>query len=155
VQWARRFGEGGPQVIFRTDLQLANDELLPMERIAIGGFETVRGYRKNTLVRDSGVIASLEGRIPTIRLAIPGLSRQSEDGMVQVAPFFDYGRGWDKNDVTGGPDQIYSIGVGLRWEVSPDILAQVYYGHALHDLHLNGNGLQNSGVFLSVSARLY
>jgi hemolysin activation/secretion protein len=155
VQWARRFGEGGPQVIFRTDLQLANDALLPMERIAIGGSETVRGYRRNTLVRDSGVISSVEGRIPTIRLPIPGLSHQAEDGMVQFAPFFDYGRGWDRGHAGGAADAIYSIGAGLRWELSPDILAQVYYGHALHDLGPAGKGLQNSGVFLSVTARLF
>jgi len=155
VQWARRFGEAGPQIIFRTDLQLASDDLLSMERIAIGGFETVRGYRKNTLVRDNGVISSLEGRIPMIRLPVPGLSRQAEDGMVQLAPFFDYGRGWDKHEVTDAPNEIYSVGVGLRWELTPDILAQVYYGHALRDLDQPSGGLQNSGVFMSVTARLY
>jgi hemolysin activation/secretion protein len=155
AQWARRFGEAGPQLIFRTDLQLAKDSLLPIERFAIGGFDSVRGYRKNTLVRDSGVAASLEGRFPLVRLPVPGLSVQAEDGMVQVAPFADYGRGWNRRDEDEGPDDISSIGVGLRWEVSPDILAQVYYGHALRDLDQSGGGLQNHGVFLSLSARLY
>ena len=36
-QWARQFGEAGPQLIFRTDLQLTNDTLLPIERLSIGG----------------------------------------------------------------------------------------------------------------------
>jgi hemolysin activation/secretion protein len=74
-QWARQFGEAGPQLIFRTDLQLTNDALLPFERLSIGGAESVRGYRKNTLIRDSGIVTSLEGRIPLFRLPIPGLSR--------------------------------------------------------------------------------
>jgi hemolysin activation/secretion protein len=155
AQWARRFGEGGPQLIFRTDLQLAKDALLPVEQFAIGGFESVRGYRKNTLVRDSGVVTSLEGRFPMFRLLIPGLSLQAEDGMVHLAPFVDYGRGWNRVEPSVGPKDISSLGVGLRWEVSPDILAQVYYGHALRDLDQPGGGLQNNGVFLSVSARLY
>jgi hemolysin activation/secretion protein len=155
AQWARRFGETGSEVIFRTDFQLSKDSLLPIERFAIGGFESVRGYRTNTLVRDSGVVASLEGRFRLFRLPVLGLSPQAEDGVVQLAPFADYGRGWNRTGESAGPDDISSIGVGLRWEISPDILAQVYYGHALRDLDQPGGGLQNHGVFLSLSARLY
>jgi hemolysin activation/secretion protein len=155
AQWARRFGEDGPQVILRADLQLSADSLLPLERLEIGGFESVRGYRKNTLVRDSGVVASVEGRFPLVRLPVPFLSYQAEDGVVQLAPFADYGRGWNRRGENDEPGDISSIGVGLRWEISPDILAQIYYGHALRDIEGAGGGLQGHGVYVSLSARLY
>ena len=39
--------------------QLANDSLLPFEKITLGGVSTVRGYRQNSFVGDNGVVASL------------------------------------------------------------------------------------------------
>jgi hemolysin activation/secretion protein len=155
-QWVRRFGETGPQLIFRTDVQLSNDALLPIERLSIGGAESVRGYRKNTLIRDSGVVTSLEGRVPVFRLPIPGLSRQAEDGMIQIAPFADFGYGWNKAGETFGPSSIYSVGVGLRWQPSPRLQAQVYYGHALRDANIPERGsLQDSGVYFQIIGKLF
>jgi hemolysin activation/secretion protein len=154
-QWARRFGEAGPQLIFRTDAQWTKDALLPTEKFTIGGFESVRGYRKNTLVRDGGLIVSLEGRIPVFRLPVPGLSRQAEDGLVQIAPFADYGRGWNNTDDTIGPNDVYGVGVGLRWAPSQDTLAQLYFGHALRDTDQPDKGLQSDGIYFSVTARVF
>ena len=74
-QWARRFGERDYQVIFKSNLQLANDPLLPMEKCALGGLETVRGYPENTLVRDECFVASLEFRVPVYQLPLAGISR--------------------------------------------------------------------------------
>jgi hemolysin activation/secretion protein len=155
-QWARQFGEAGPQMIFRTDLQLTNDTLLPIERLSIGGAESVRGYRKNTLIRDSGIVTSLEGRIPLFRLPIPGLSQQAEDGIVQIAPFTDFGYGWNKTGGTFGPHSIYSVGLGLRWQPSLNLQAQIYYGNALRDAdNPERGGLQDNGIYLKVSARIF
>jgi hemolysin activation/secretion protein len=155
-QWVRQFGEAGPQLIFRTDLQLANDALLPIERLSIGGAESVRGYRKNTLIRDSGIVTSLEGRIPIFRLPIPRLSQQAEDGIVQIAPFTDFGYGWNKTDEIFGLPSIYSVGLGLRWQPSPNLQAEIYYGHALRDANNpESGGLQDNGVYLKILARLY
>jgi hemolysin activation/secretion protein len=155
-QWVRRFGESGPQLVFRTDLQLSNDGLLPIERLSIGGAESVRGYRKNTLIRDSGIVTSLEGRVPIFRLPIPGLSQQAEDGIVQIAPFTDFGYGWNKTGETFGPASIYSVGVGLRWQPSPRLQAQIYYGHALRDAEIpERGGLQDSGVYLQIIAKMF
>ncbi len=67
LQWARRFGASGIEGIFRTDLQLANDPLLTMEQIAVGGYSTVRGYRQNQRVQDQGVVAAIKVRVPVCR----------------------------------------------------------------------------------------
>ena len=74
AQFARRLFGSDWQLNLRGDVQLTADPLLPIERIAIGGIDTVRGYRENELVVDNGWIASAELRIPLGQLAVPGLS---------------------------------------------------------------------------------
>ena len=82
-QWVRQFDALKPasgipdtQVIFRSDVQLANKPLLTLEQIALGGRYTVRGYPQNTLVRDNAFLASIEARIPIVRQqAVGRLSR--------------------------------------------------------------------------------
>jgi hemolysin activation/secretion protein len=59
-------GPWDTEILFRTDLQLANNPLLPLEQLAVGGRYTVRGYQENQLVRDNGVIAQLEARVPVV-----------------------------------------------------------------------------------------
>jgi len=155
-QWARRFDERGDQIVLRADAQLSNDTLLPTERIAIGGFDTVRGYRENTLVRDQGLILSLEGRFPLFQAPIPRLSRDAEDGRVSLVPFMDYGRGWNHGDTTPEPRAIVSIGMGLRWDVSPDISLQLTYAHPLRDVpDVDGNSLQDHGIHFRITGRVF
>lgn len=46
--------------VFKGNVQVSDDPLLPLERMAVGGRHTVRGYRENQLVRDNGYAASTE-----------------------------------------------------------------------------------------------
>jgi hemolysin activation/secretion protein len=153
-QYVRRI-IGETQIIARTDIQLARDPLFSFEQIAIGGAGTVRGYRENELVRDNGIIASVEGRIPLFELALPRPFDEPLEGSVQLAPFFDFGRGWNTQLATPRPRDISSVGIGLRWEVSPVLLAQLYYGYALREIHHTGHDLQDSGIHFRITTRLY
>ena len=96
----------GIQAILRADAQLAASRLLPLERFALGGASTVRGYRENELLRDNGVLASFELRAPLYRRA---------DGAFEVGAsvFTDFARGWDRGPRTRGKN-LWSAGVGLR-----------------------------------------
>ncbi|MCW2239664.1 ShlB/FhaC/HecB family hemolysin secretion/activation protein [Azospirillum canadense] len=155
-QWARRLDERGDQIVLRADAQLANDTLLPAERIAIGGFDTVRGYRENTLIRDQGLILSLEGRVPLFQAPLPVLSRDAEDGRVSLVPFVDYGRGWNHGEPTPAPRAIASVGLGLRWDVSADISLQFTYAHPLRDVpDVNGGSLQDHGIHFRITGRVF
>ncbi|OYD80138.1 ShlB/FhaC/HecB family hemolysin secretion/activation protein [Azospirillum brasilense] len=155
-QWARRLDERGNQIVLRADVQLSNDTLLPNERIAIGGFDTVRGYRENTLVRDQGLVLSLEGRFPLFQVPLPPLSRDAEDGRVSLVPFLDYGRGWNHGEPTPAPRAIASVGLGLRWDVSPDVSLQLTYARPLRDVpDADGDSLQDHGVQFRVTARVF
>ncbi|MEZ5575874.1 MAG: ShlB/FhaC/HecB family hemolysin secretion/activation protein [Candidatus Competibacteraceae bacterium] len=119
-QWARRFGERDYQMIFKSNLQLANDPLLPMEKCALGGMDTVRGYPENTLVRDECFIASLEFRMPVYQLPLAGVSRASNEGRVQLAAFTDYGYARTRGQFNLEPNSIYSAGLGIRWDRARD-----------------------------------
>lgn len=150
-QWAGRFSNRGDQILFRTDLQLTEDSLLPMEKIAVGGARTVRGYRENQMVRDNALVTSLEFRIPVFRLPIPRISRGPEEGIVQVAPFADFGWAWNTDLPTPAPDTISSVGIGVRWGPSPKIHTELYWGVALRDIDTPDTNLQDSGIHFLLS----
>jgi hemolysin activation/secretion protein len=145
LQWARRFGTWGIEAIVRGDLQLASDPLLTMEQIAVGGYSTVRGYRQNQRVQDQGVVASLEVRLP--------IWRQPERwGVIQLAPFVDFGRTWDHRDRPGSRKKtLASVGVGLRWAMTRFFDARIYWGQNLTSVETSGD-LQDHGVQFMISA---
>ncbi len=82
-QWARNFDVC--QLLARADLQLADDPLLPVEQIALGGRYSVRGYRENYIVSDEAFIASIEARFSLVE-------NKPWAEYLQIVPFYDYGR---------------------------------------------------------------
>jgi hemolysin activation/secretion protein len=154
LQWARRLGLWDTELLWRTDLQLANDPLLPLEQIAVGGRYSVRGYRENQLVRDNGLLASLEARLPVIRER-----RWAE--YVQVAPFVDFGRAWNTRLPTPDPKTLASVGLGLRWaapvpaplSVRPQF--EIYWGLPLNRVKTPGGNLQDWGLHLRLVVALF
>ena len=81
------------QLACRFTAQLSQDPLLSLEKIAIGGVNSVRGYPENLLVRDNGVAATLELQLP-----IFGYRNQPHPLNLVLVPFVDYGRSWDEAD---------------------------------------------------------
>ena len=155
-QWVRRLGFLDSYAIFRTDVQHSDSPLLSLEQVSIGGRYSVRGYRENTLLRDRAVITSLETRVPLIQNAsirntfLPDFMVD----YVELAPFFDFARGWNTNLPTPDPKDISSVGVGLRWQltfpgrvpVRPQF--EVYWGHRLRNVPNPRNSLQDNGVHM-------
>lgn len=135
----------GVQTVFRADLQIAFDDLMPMEQIAVGGANTVRGYRENQLVRDNGLITSVE-----LRKAI--YQSESAQHLVQIAAFADYGRAWMHSGPVE-PESIYSVGAGFRWQWNRTALAEFYWAEALTDIDSpTDDALQDDGVHLKLVA---
>ena len=146
AQYARILGETDIQALARLDIQLASDSLLPLEQVAVGGRYSVRGYRENELVRDNGLTASLETRIPIFRDALLADS-------LFLAPFFDYGRGWNQDRPTPSLKDLYSVGIGLIWTWTPlqshpefETYGEIYWGIPLKDVDNPDDDLQDDGL---------
>ncbi len=136
AQYARRLGNQGLRLILRGDIQLAADPLLDMERFAVGGVRTVRGYRENELVRDNGYAVSAELRYPLW---------QEGDNYLQIAAFMDYGSAWNKGE-SAQEDHLHSVGLGFLWNPFRRVNAELYLAKDLekaedgeeHDLQDDG-----------------
>jgi hemolysin activation/secretion protein len=140
LRWVRRLPLG-IESVFRFDVQLSSDPLLPFEQYALGGHATVRGYRENQLVRDMGGAVSLEARIPILRAG---------DGraLLQLAPFVDYGYSvYRARGFTPYPRNLLSVGVGLRWSITRWMQLQAHWAERLKDVPEPFEwDLQDSGV---------
>jgi hemolysin activation/secretion protein len=148
-QWVQRLGILDSQLIFRSDMQLSDDSLMSLEQIVLGGRYSVRGYRETTMLRDRALITSLELRVPVIR------NTRWADFM-DFGPFVDFGRGWNRGRSTPTPQDISSVGVGLRWGTSfswPVLLRpqfELYWGHRLRKVERPENTLQDNGFHFQV-----
>lgn len=144
----------GGELQARNTIQWASEPLLSLEKFAVGGAYTVRGYRENQFVRDNGYLVNLEYHIPLFRNA----TGQSRYGL-KVVPFIDHGTAWDHSDVTkfGGDDEkqaISSVGVGLAWDKYRWLHAELFYGEALDDGDIpepEVKSLQDNGLHFSFS----
>jgi hemolysin activation/secretion protein len=140
-------------LVLRADAQFSRQPLFSFEQLAIGGIDTVRGYRENTLVRDTGIVSSVEWRVPVLDVNVP--FAEARASQLFVVPFFDYGSGRNKDSPTPLPHTISSAGAGLRWEASPNVLAEFYYAYALRDVHAGERDLQDNGIHFRLTAKLY
>jgi hemolysin activation/secretion protein len=146
LQWVRRFEPSGLQAIARVDAQLASDALPSLERFPLGGHLSVRGYRENQIVRDQGVVASLELRIPLLPL-------DGRAGLFQLAPFADFGHATNRRNPTPDPENLASVGVGVLWAFGP-VDAEIYWGHQIVDVDTSGD-LQDHGIQFRVRLRVF
>jgi hemolysin activation/secretion protein len=138
-------------LVLRADVQLSNSPLFPIEQFALGGIDTVRGYREYLTVTDDAVFGSSELRVPIGKVRIPGFGEGDDAGVVQFTPFYDYGRGWNVGRATPSPVDISSVGTGLRWLVGSGVTAELYYGKALRHVPI-GTSLQDRGIHFRLAA---
>ncbi len=143
----KKLGETNTQLFFRTDVQLANDSLLSLEKFSVGGMNSVRGYRKDLLVRENGLNSSAEIRIPVV-ISEKGF------GVIQIVPFFDFGWAWNNKTETPEPKSIYSTGLGIKWELLKKMNLDVFYGYGLKSIKDKGNDLQDQGVHFQLTWRV-
>lgn len=133
----------GVTLLLRSDVQLATDSLLSLERFGIGGGQSVRGYRQDVLLTDSGAFASAEVRLPILQV-----SRVS--GTLEVAPFVDVGMGWNHSGENPDTNTLVGVGMGLRWQMGDRFTARVDYGVPLVELDSGDRTWQENGLYFSM-----
>ena len=134
-------------LIAQLDLQFSPNTLLPSDQFAIGGGQSLRGYRQNVLLADNGFCFSVENRITLMR-DTAGLPS------VQIAPFLDLGAAVNTknnpNSLSQNQNVLAGIGVGFLWDPRPDFSIRLDYGYPLVDIDA-GNNLQDQALYFNGS----
>lgn len=135
-------------LIVQGDLQLSSTGLLPYQQFIIGGGLSLRGYRQNVRSGDNGFRFSIEDRITVYR-------DESALPLIQLIPFIDIGAVWNDSGNPNNeflPDQRFlaGAGMGLIWQLLPQLNLRLDYGIPLVDLDDRGNNAQDSGFYFNV-----
>ncbi len=149
AQYVRQIDETPLRWVARISGQFAEDGLLPLEQIAVGGSATVRGHAENQLVRDNGVIGTLELQWPVI------VDTNGQEHLTLIG-FLD--AGWADNvDRRSGSDDdvLASVGLGLQFDLFDRIQGRLYWGQRLISAADVDDGLQDNGVHFSVTLRAF
>ena len=142
------------EALVRSALQISNRPLFQIEQFALGGIDTVRGYREYLTVTDDAALISAELHIPLGKLRLPYLAKSEDSGTIQLVPFYDYGRGWNVDRPTPYPPNISGVGAGLRWLIGSGITAEFYYAKALRNVRV-GNSLEDRGIYFRVTTNFF
>ena len=151
AQYVRRLWNTDNLLVLRLNAQFSNDPLFNVEQFVLGGTDTVRGYIENDILRDNGIVGSIEVHVPI-------WYGKEHRPILMVAPFFDIGSGWNVKANNGQDSQVETLpstGVGLIFDPNRHVHAQLYWGYGFNrDLVPNGNNLQDYGIhfFVSVNA---
>ncbi|MEQ8464452.1 ShlB/FhaC/HecB family hemolysin secretion/activation protein [Coleofasciculus sp. E1-EBD-02] len=144
AQWVRLLAPD-TLLVLRGDLQLAAQDLLPVEQIGLGGLGSVRGYRQDIRLTDNGAFASAEVRLPILRIP-------EWDGILQVTPFVDVGTTWNNGEIDDpDPSSLAALGLGLQWQQGDRITARLDWGIPLISVDSEDNTWQENGVYFSIT----
>lgn len=145
VQWLRQLkSSSNIDLLLRSDIQLSGDDLVPLETFSLGGVQSVRGYRQDFLLGDSGVFASAEVRIPFYRWS-------NNQSSLSAVPFVDFGTAWSNSDEKDQEeDTLASLGIGLKLDLIDTLSARIDYGIPLIEVTDTGDTLQEEGFYFSL-----
>jgi hemolysin activation/secretion protein len=145
LQWVRRLPWLGAEFVARYDMQVSNHPLLTLEQFSIGGRYTVRGYRENQLVRDNGLIGSVELRVPVYERIKPPVR-------IELVPYFDAGHSWNTDRDEFGQTTLMSVGLGTRAFVTDWGYLELFWGARLKDVSRIGqHDLQDDSVHFRIA----
>ena len=143
AQYAHRLLDNGTQFVLRLNVQDSPQRLIAMEGMSVGGVNTVRGYRENQLVRDTGAVTNVE-------LDFPLIADGDHKFSLNLLPFFDHGRARNKGEAAV---VISSIGLAtrMRWQGLAVDLALASRQRHPPTIAGGGSSLQDKGIHLQMS----
>lgn len=133
-------------LIIQGDVQLTPNSLLSSQQFAIGGGQSLRGYRQNIRAGDNGFRLSVEDRFTLER---------GKDGLpvFQLAPFIDVGTVWNQPDnpnIITGQRFLAGAGMGLLWQPVPQLNLRIDYALPLIGISDKGDNAQDEGFYFRV-----
>lgn len=145
AHYTRQLPVRGAQLVLRAALQRSPQHLLALDAMPVGGVQTVRGFRENTLVRDQALVLNAE-------LEWPVLADPDTGVRAWLIPFVDHGRALQHG---AGGATLQSTGLATRavwngWQ------ADVAWAHRLRqpdNTRPSGANLQDRGVHLQLGYR--
>lgn len=143
VQYVHRLFDTSNQFVVRGAAQLADDSLLALEQIAVGGVNSVRGYRENQIVRDQALLGTIEFRLPLI-LDV------NEREQLTLVPFADLGHGYNASSPRDS-QTLPSVGVGLVFTPNRHVNMELFWGYAFKDFDTPEDTLQDAGIHFSIT----
>ncbi len=152
--FSQNLWETGALLVVKGNIQLADKPLLNLERYAVGGVYTVRGYRENTYVRDNGFNANLELHYPVLTGLMSGHNN------LYLVPFLDYGGAWN-NDTSIISDQktdyLFSAGIGFTWQFY-NVNTEFYWANAFTPVKnspTTERNIQDDGIHFRVNINAF
>jgi hemolysin activation/secretion protein len=152
--FSQNIWDTGALLVVKGNIQLADKPLLNLERYAVGGVYTVRGYRENTYVRDNGFNANLELHYPLLT------SLMSGNNNFYLVPFLDYGGAWN-NDTSIISDQkadyLFSAGIGFTWQFY-NVNTEFYWANAFNPVKnspTTERNIQDDGIHFRVNLNAF
>jgi hemolysin activation/secretion protein len=149
AQWVKLIGNDSDSLLLlRADAQFADRPLLSGEQFGLGGNDSVRGYRQDALLTDSGLFASAEIRLPIARIT---QSNPKWNSTLSLAPFLEFGHGWNRAAANPAVSTLFSGGIGLRWRMGNQLTAKLDWGIPFKSLKASEkSSLQENGLYFSL-----
>ena len=111
-------------LFFKLEGQYTSDTLIPVEKLALGGYNCLRGYRTRGYLGDYGIYGTVELRTPILVDGISSIFGDRTDktpfDRLQFLGFCDYGIA-NYNDLPSGYDDnefLCSFGLGARMAIT-------------------------------------
>ncbi|BDA71939.1 surface antigen (D15) [Rivularia sp. IAM M-261] len=151
LQWLRLLGSKSnnprvtPRLLVRSDVQLANTALVPLEQFTLGGIFSARGYRQDALFSDNGVFVSAD-------LQLPIYSTAKGNNILRVIPFVDVGTTWNSGSEStlDTTNTLASVGLGLQWQMGEQFNARLDYGIPLVNIDARERTWQEKGFYFTL-----
>ncbi|GAC1412016.1 MAG: hypothetical protein NVSMB69_14480 [Novosphingobium sp.] len=150
ANYARRLTASGLELRLRASGQLAGGLLYSPERFAIGGADTVRGYRESLLLADEALVGSIGLAQP---LALGGHRQKGfRPGSFVIGPFVDGVISRNRQPPQPLPTSIASVGASLEWTPAAWLFARGTFAQPLRFVRATGDrNIQDRGFEFRVT----
>ena len=126
-------------------VQLSGEPLIPFSQFSVGGPGSVRGYRQDALLADSGLSGTAELLFPVAK---------SGEHELSLIPFAGIGLGWNNGEQRAiDSNFLAAVGLGAQYTWN-DLSARINYAVPFTSVGRMGNSLQEQGVDFEVRYQL-